>query len=80
MERQVGKSAAAILLHSRIGEKFDAIITGAAPKGVWVRLLSFPVEGKLDERFSNQSVGHRVRVKLISTNIEQGFIDFKRVK
>lgn len=80
VERQVGKSAAAILLHSRIGEKFDAIITGASSKGVWVRLLSFPVEGKLDERFSNQSVGHRVRVKLVSTNIEQGFIDFKRVK
>jgi exoribonuclease-2 len=79
VERQVAKSAAAILLQSRIGEKFDAIITGAAEKGVWVRLLHLPVEGKLEERFSGQAVGHKVRVKLIYTNVEQGYIDFKRV-
>lgn len=79
VERQVAKSAAAMLLESRIGEKFDAIITGASEKGVWVRLLNLPVEGKLIEHFSGQSVGHRVRVKLIHTNVEQGYIDFKKI-
>ena len=47
VERQVGKSAAALLLQSRIGEQFDSIVTGAAGKGTWVRLLTMPVEGKL---------------------------------
>ena len=47
VERQVGKSAAALLLESRIGERFDAIVTGAAAKGTWVRLLDPPVEGRL---------------------------------
>ena len=47
VERQVGKSAAALLLESRIGEQFDSIATGASDKGTWVRLLEFPIEGKL---------------------------------
>lgn len=80
VERQVSKSAAAILLESRIGEKYDAIITGASEKGIWVRLLNLPVEGKLAEHFSGQAVGHRVRVKLIHTNVEQGYIDFKKIE
>ena len=46
VERQVAKSAAALLLESRIGEQFDAIVTGASEKGTWVRLLSVPVEGQ----------------------------------
>ncbi len=79
VERQVAKSAAAILLEARIGEKFDAIITGAAEKGVWVRLLHLPVEGKLVEHFSGQAVGNRLRVKLIHTDVEHGYIDFKRI-
>ncbi|MGZ3515324.1 MAG: RNB domain-containing ribonuclease, partial [Thermodesulfobacteriota bacterium] len=43
VERQVTKSAAAILLESRIGEQFDAIVTGASDKGTWVRLLHPPI-------------------------------------
>jgi VacB/RNase II family 3'-5' exoribonuclease len=79
VERQVGKSAAALLLRSRIGEQFDALVTGAAAKGTWVRLLEMPVEGKLALGFEGLDVGHRIRVQLISVDIEQGFIDFKRV-
>ena len=79
VERQVGKSAAALLLESRIGEQFDSIVTGASEKGTWVRLLSLPVEGKLVSGFEGLDVGHRVRVQLIDTNVEAGFIDFKRV-
>ena len=79
MERQVGKSAAAMLLESRIGERFDAIVTGAAPKGTWVRLLDLPVEGRLVHGFEGVDVGQRIRVQLIHTDVEQGFIDFTRV-
>jgi VacB/RNase II family 3'-5' exoribonuclease len=80
IERQVGKSAAAMLLEPKIGERFDAIVTGAAPKGTWVRLLHTPVEGKLVHGFEGMDVGRRVRVQLIHTDVERGFIDFKRVK
>jgi len=79
VERQVGKSAAALLLESRIGEQFDAIVTGAAAKGTWVRLLKVPVEGKLARGFEGVDVGHRIRVQLISVDVERGYIDFKRV-
>ena len=79
VERQVGKSAAALLLESRIGEQFDSIVTGASEKGTWVRLLTIPVEGKLISGFDGLDVGERVRVQLIHTNVEQGFIDFKNV-
>jgi VacB/RNase II family 3'-5' exoribonuclease len=79
VERQVTKSAAAMLLEHRIGEKFDAIVTGAAPKGTWVRLLQVPVEGKLVHGFEGMDVGRRLRVQLIHTDVEQGFIDFKKV-
>jgi ribonuclease R len=79
VERQVGKSAAALLLESRIGEQFDAIVTGASEKGTWVRLLDVPVEGKLVQGFEGMDVGHRMRVQLIDTNVERGYIDFKKV-
>jgi VacB/RNase II family 3'-5' exoribonuclease len=79
VERQVAKSAAALLLESRIGERFDAIVTGAASKGTWVRLLLPPVEGRLTHGFEGIDVGHRIRVQLINTDVNHGFIDFKRV-
>ena len=44
VERQVEKSAAALLLESRIGEKYDAIVTGASEKGSWVRLLRYQLK------------------------------------
>ena len=79
VERQVGKSAAALLLESRIGEQFDAIITGASDKGTWARLLTIPVEGKVVRGFEGMDVGDRIRVQLTSVDVERGFIDFKRV-
>jgi VacB/RNase II family 3'-5' exoribonuclease len=79
VERQIEKSAAALLVESRIGERFDAIVTGAAPKGTWVRLFHPPIEGKLVQGFKGIDVGHRIRVQLIHTDVEKGFIDFKRV-
>lgn len=79
VERRVEKSAAALLLASRVGEKFDSIVTGASEKGTWVRLLSIPIEGKLMQGFEGMDVGERLRVQLIDTNVEQGYIDFKKV-
>jgi exoribonuclease-2 len=79
VERQVGKSAAALLLESRIGEQFDAIVTGASDKGTWVRIVHPPIEGRLDRGFEGVDVGHRLRVQLIRTDVERGFIDFKKV-
>jgi exoribonuclease-2 len=78
VERQVGKSAAAMLLASRIGEQFDAIVTGASPKGTWVRVFQPPVEGKLVQGFEGLKVGDLLRVRLVRADVEQGFIDFQR--
>jgi exoribonuclease-2 len=78
VERQVRKSAAALLLEGRIGERFDALVTGAAEKGTWVRIARPPVEGRLERGAEGLDVGNRVRVELISTDVERGFIDFAR--
>ncbi len=67
VERQVGKSAAALLLESKIGQQFDAIVTGASDKGTWARLLNIPVEGKVVQGFEGLDVGDRVRVQLMSS-------------
>jgi VacB/RNase II family 3'-5' exoribonuclease len=79
VERLVRKSAAAMLLASRTGERFDAIVTGAADKGTWVRLLHPPVEGRLIHGFEGADVGERFRVQLVHTDVERGYIDFQRV-
>ncbi|HET6349574.1 MAG TPA: RNB domain-containing ribonuclease [Candidatus Krumholzibacteria bacterium] len=79
VERHVAKSAAAILLESRIREQFDGIVTGASAKGTWVRLLHPVVEGRLESGAHGLEVGHRVRVQLVHTNVERGFIDFRRI-
>ncbi len=78
VERQVGKSAAALLLESRIAERFDAIVTGASHKGTWVRILDFPVEGMLIGDGRAVDVGDRLLVQLIDVNVERGFIDFRK--
>jgi len=79
IERQVRKSAAALLLEDRIGQAFDGIVTGASEKGTWVRVLAPPVEGKLTQGAAGLDVGDRVRVKLTGTDVERGFIDFVRL-
>jgi exoribonuclease-2 len=76
VERQVQKSAAALLLTSRLGERFDAIVTGASDKGTWVRITQPAVEGKVVQGAAGLDVGDRVRVKLVHADVGQGFIDF----
>jgi VacB/RNase II family 3'-5' exoribonuclease len=79
VERQVGKSAAALLLESRIGEQFDAMVTGVSEFGTWVRVLDMPVEGKLVRGANGIDVGDRIHVKLMEVDVERGFIDFAKV-
>ena len=78
VERQVNKAAAALFLRDKIGEEFDALVTGAGPKGTWVRLLTPPVEGMLAEGAHGADVGDRLRVRLVSVDVERGYIDFAR--
>jgi len=80
VERQVRKSAAALLLASRTGQSFDAIVTGAADKGTWVRIDNPTAEGRVVRGSDGLDVGDRVRVKLVHTDVERGFIDFERTK
>jgi VacB/RNase II family 3'-5' exoribonuclease len=78
VERLAAKAAAALWLRPQIGKTFDAVVTGAGPKGTWVRLVPTPVEGRLERGAEGLDVGDRVRVRLISTDPRRGFIDFHR--
>ncbi len=78
VERQVMKSAAALLLSSRIGERFDGLVTGASGKGTWVRILHPAAEGRIVRGFEGLDVGDRVRVDLVHTDVARGFVDFAR--
>jgi exoribonuclease-2 len=75
-ERSVHKSIAAASMAGRIGENFEGMITGAADKGVWVRVLHPPVEGRVHGAIGGLAVGDRVRVKLALADPWRGFIDF----
>jgi exoribonuclease-2 len=76
VERQVRKSAAALVVASRIGEQFDGIVTGASPKGTYVRVSTPPIEGRVMRGDRGLDVGDHVRVELTGVDVERGFIDF----
>lgn len=76
VERQVRKAATAMLVESRVGDTFDAIVTGASNKGTYVRVASPPMEGRLMKGERGLDVGDRVRVRLDGVNVDRGFIDF----
>ena len=80
VERLVRKSAAALVLQKRIGEVFDAFVTGATAKGTFVRVLAPPAEGRVLRGESGLKVGDRIRVQLVATDFERGFIDFARAR
>jgi exoribonuclease-2 len=65
-------------MHDRIGEVFPAVITGVTPKGVFVRALSLPVEGRLMRGQHGLDVGDQIHVKLLNTDPQRGFFDFGR--
>ncbi len=78
VERAMSKRIAAVAMSSRIGETFDAIVTGVTPHGTFVRVLKPAVDGLLAEGQQGADVGDRLRVKLIRTDIQHGYIDFAR--
>jgi exoribonuclease-2 len=78
VERKMRKVAAAVLLKDRIGEVFEAIVTGVTEKGTFARVLKPPVDGRIMRGEHGLRVGDKVRVRLLSTDPEQGFIDFAR--
>ena len=79
VERHVRKSAAALLLEPRLGEEFDAIVTGASAKGTWVRISAPAAEGRVVRGHQGLDVGERVRVRLLEVDVPRGFIDFAAV-
>ena len=78
VERTMNKRLAAVALAGRIGESFDAVVTGVRPKGVFVRVVNPPVEGRLMRGEHGLDVGDTIRVRLCDVDVEQGFIDFER--
>jgi exoribonuclease-2 len=78
VERTSDKRVAAVAMQNRIGETFDAVVTGVTPKGVFVRVTHPPVEGRVMQGEEGMDVGDQVRVKLLGTNPRLGFIDFGR--
>lgn len=78
VERKMKKSAAILVLSSKINTVFDALVTGVTPRGTWVRIFHPPIEGKLVEGAENLDVGDNVKVKLVRVDVAQGFIDFAR--
>jgi VacB/RNase II family 3'-5' exoribonuclease len=79
VERQVLKAAAAFLLDQRIGEVFDAVVTGVAAKGTFVRLRQPLVEGRVVQGFEGLDVGDTTRVRLVAVDAHRGHIDFEGV-
>jgi exoribonuclease-2 len=77
-ERRVRKSAAALLLSTHIGQRFNAFVTGSSPKGTYVRISRPAAEGRLIRGEHGLSVGDRVDVELLHTDFERGFVDFAR--
>ena len=80
VERFMKKVAAALLLQPRIGEEFRGIVTGVAAKGTFVRLLDMPAEGRVIRGEQGLDVGDKVRVRLVSVEVDKGFIDLQRVQ
>jgi exoribonuclease-2 len=79
VERAMSKRIAAVAMSGRIGDLFDAIVTGVTSKGTFVRVLNPPVEGLLAQGQQGVDVGDRLRVRLVRTDVDRGFIDFARV-
>ena len=79
VERSLRKSEAALFLQDKVGETFDAIVTGKNTRGTWVRTLAPPVEGMLQGAGPEVDVGARLRVQLLGTDVARGFIDFQPI-
>jgi len=79
VEREMSKRLAAVAMSHRVGETFDAIVTGVTPKGTFVRVMQPHIEGLLAQGAQGLHVGDRVRARLTRTDAQRGFIDFAKV-
>ena len=79
VEREMSKRLAAVLMRQRIGEVFDAVVTGVTSHGTFVRVLNPHVEGLLARGFEGLDVGDKLQVRLTRTDVQRGYIDFARV-
>jgi exoribonuclease R len=79
IERNMEKRVAAVAMSSRIGEVFPGVVTGASDKGVYVRVIRPPFEGRVVQGGDGLDVGDKVNVKLIHTDPARAFIDFAKV-
>jgi VacB/RNase II family 3'-5' exoribonuclease len=77
VERHLRKSAAALVVEHRIGERFDAFVTGASEKGSYVRVIDPMIEGRLVVARPTLNIGDHLSVRLVGVNVERGFIDFE---
>jgi exoribonuclease-2 len=84
IERQHRKRRAADALRGRIGERFEATVTGVSKHGVWVQLEDTlpdgtPIEGKVVAGYKvlTNALGKRVTLTLVGVNTALGFIDFE---
>jgi exoribonuclease-2 len=78
VEREMSKRIAAVAMSNRIGEVFDAIVTGVNAHGTFVRVLKPAIDGLLAQGQQGVDVGDKLRVKLIRTDVQHGYIDFAR--
>jgi exoribonuclease-2 len=78
VEREMSKRLAAVAMSPRIGETFDAIVTGVTPHGTFVRVMHPPIEGLLAQGNQGLDVGDKLRAKLTRTDVQHGYIDFVR--
>ncbi len=78
VEREMSKRLAAIAMQHRVGEVFNAIVSGVTTGGTFVRVMQPRIEGLLAQGQQGLDVGDRLRVKLIRTDVQKGYIDFAR--
>jgi exoribonuclease-2 len=76
VERQMNKTIAGSIMSTRIGEEFDAIVTGINERGTFARVLNPPVDGRIVEGDADLQIGDEVCVRLTDTDVQRGFIDF----
>jgi exoribonuclease-2 len=74
----MNKRVAAVALQDRIGQTFSAVVTGVTPKGVFVQISDPPAEGLLARGQQGRDVGDQLKVKLVSTDAQRGYLDFAR--
>jgi hypothetical protein len=76
--RRGRKRAAAKTLMNRIGDTFDAVVTGVTARATWIIATPGDIEGRLVRGRSGLKVGDEMRVVLLIADARRGFIDFAR--